>query len=352
MPAPEFPQVLLDNLSTAVVVLDCELTVVLANPAAEALLDLSAKQARGQGLSRLLPRAQAYARLIRRVLRDRQALTERDLWIELAEKRFVNVDCTVTPLLGSGRLHVLIELTALSGQKRITREEHLLAQNESVRALLRGLAHEIRNPLGGLRGAAQLLERELDDDSLTEYTQVVIREADRLQDLLKRLLGPPALPDFRRLNLHEATERVYALISAEAPTGVNVVRDYDPSIPELSLDLDMLIQAVLNVAVNAVQAVSGAGQVILRTRVHRQSTIGTRRHRLVAAIDVIDDGPGIPELLNETLFYPMVSGRVDGTGLGLSIAQSLVNQHAGLIEFSHTGEGTTFSILLPVEVLP
>jgi two-component system nitrogen regulation sensor histidine kinase GlnL len=301
-------------------------------------------------LSRLLPRAQAYERLIRWVIRERRVSTERDLWIELTEQRFVNVDCTVTPLVGRGSLHVLIELSTLSEQKRITREEHLVAQNESVRALLRGLAHEIRNPLGGLRGAAQLLERELDDIGLTEYTQVIVREADRLQDLLKRLLGPPTLPNFRPLNLHEVTERVYALISTQAPPGVSLVRDYDPSIPELSIDLDLLIQAVLNVTMNAVQAVAGAGRVVLRTRVHRQSTIGTRRHRLVAAIDVVDDGPGIPEPLDGTLFYPMVSGRVDGTGLGLSIAQSLVNQHAGLIEFSQNAGLTTFSILLPVEV--
>ena len=349
MSAPTPIRMLFDSLTTAVVLVDADLAVRLANPAAEALLELSAKQAVGQSLDKLLPSAGAYTDLLLRVLRDGRELTVRDLWIELADGRVVNADCTVTPVLDGEGLNILTELTPLSERKRITREEQLLSQNESVRLLLRGLAHEIRNPLGGLRGAAQLLERELASPALSEYTQVIIREADRLQELVSRLVGPRTLPEFRPTNIHEVTERVYSLISVDAPSALSVVRDYDPSIPALSVDPELLIQAVLNVALNAVEAVAGAGQVTLRTRIRRQATIGARQHRLVVVIDVVDDGPGVPEPLDATVFYPMVSGKLNGTGLGLSIAQSLVNQHRGLIEFSRAGGNTTFSILLPVE---
>lgn len=339
----------LEHMSTAVVVLDAELTVVAANPSAEELLAQSAKQAIGQSLTRLMPRAHAYARMIRRVLREGEALTARDLRLDLDEHQPVIVDCTVTPVVEpSTKAAVVIELRPLSEQKRISSEEHLVAQNESVRALLRGLAHEIRNPLGGLRGAAQLLERELDDASLAEYTQVIVNEADRLQDLMTRLMGPRVVARRRATNLHEVTERVYTLLRAESPEVIDIRRDYDPSIPEVRADPELIIQAVLNVARNAVQAVSDGGTVALVTRVRRQTTIGSRRHKLVASIDVVDDGPGVPEPLDEAIFYPMVTGRADGTGLGLYIAQSLVNQHGGLIEFERAFERTTFSILLPV----
>jgi two-component system nitrogen regulation sensor histidine kinase GlnL len=227
-----------------------------------------------------------------------------------------------------------------------------MSQNESARALVRGLAHEIRNPLGGLRGAAQLLERELGTEELKEYTRIIVHEADRLQALVDRLLGPRMLPSKRLINIHEVTERVRALIQAEAPGGIVVDRDYDPSIPELYADPELLIQATLNVAQNAVQAVADAGHILLRTRVHRQYTIGQRRHRLVARIDICDNGAGIREDLKDLIFYPMVTGRNDGTGLGLSIAQSLVNQHAGLIECHSEPGNTTFSILLPLVNVP
>jgi two-component system nitrogen regulation sensor histidine kinase GlnL len=263
----------------------------------------------------------------------------------------VTVDCVMTPLSGAGsgaRSLVLVEFIALDRHKQISREERLVADSESARQVLRGLAHEIRNPLGGLRGAAQLLERELADEELREYTRVIVHEADRLQNLMDRMLGPRTPPRLRAVSIHEVTERVFALISAEAPPGVRVEKDYDPSIPELAADAELLIQAVLNVARNAVEAVEGRGQVLLRTRIHRQFTIGQRHHRLVARIDVVDDGPGVPEDLQERVFHPLVTGRHAGTGLGLSIAQSLVNQHGGLIECESRPGHTVFSILLPV----
>jgi two-component system nitrogen regulation sensor histidine kinase GlnL len=213
--------------------------------------------------------------------------------------------------------------------------------------LIRGLAHEVKNPLVGLRGAAQLLERRLDEAELREYTQVIIGEADRLQALVDRMLGPATLPQHVELNIHEVLERVRQLVEAEA--GLAIDADYDPSIPDLVGDRDQLIQAMLNLLRNAVQSVDGEGRVAIRSRSHRQVTIGQQRHRLVIGIDVIDDGPGIPAEMVESIFYPMVTGRVGGTGLGLSIAQELIHRHGGLIECTSRPGETVFRVLLPLE---
>lgn len=340
---------IVDNLTTAVLVLDRDLRLLSLNPAAEALLDVSAKQVRGVRLRRLLPAAKIFEAALLRVVESGHPLTERDMQLALTGSPPIIVDCVITPVsehaLPGG---LLVELLDLDRHKQISREEQLMSQNESARALVRGLAHEIRNPLGGLRGAAQLLERELDAEELKEYTRIIVHEADRLQALVDRLLGPRTLPRKRLINIHEVTERVRALIEAEAPGGIVVDRDYDPSIPEFYADPELLIQAALNVAQNAVQAVAEAGHILVRTRVHRQYTIGQHRHRLVARIDICDNGSGIEEDLKALIFYPMVTGRTDGTGLGLSIAQSLVNQHAGLIECHSEPGNTTFSILLPI----
>ncbi len=342
---------IVDYLTTAVVVLDRTLRLHSLNPAAEALLDVSANQVRGVRLRELLPEAEIFEAALERVIDSDHPFTERDMQLPLPGSTSITVDCVMTPLSDAVLFGgVLVELVDLDRHKQISREEQLVSQNESARALVRGLAHEIRNPLGGLRGAAQLLERELGSEDLKEDTRVIVHEADRLQALVERLLGPRARPCMRPVNVHEITERVRTLIDAEAPSGVVVDRDYDPSIPDLDADPALLIQALLNVVRNAVQAVDGAGRVLITTRVHRQYTIGQRRHRLVARIDVSDNGSGIPDELRELVFYPMVTGRADGTGLGLSIAQSLVNQHGGLIECQSEPGNTTFSILLPIGI--
>jgi two-component system nitrogen regulation sensor histidine kinase GlnL len=339
---------IVDYLTTAVLVLDRTLRLHSLNPAAEALLDVSAKQVRGMRLRELLPEAEIFEAALERVIESDHPLTERDMQLPMPSAS-ITVDCVMTPLADAVPVGgVLVELVDLDRHKQISREEQLLSQNESARALVRGLAHEIRNPLGGLRGAAQLLERELGSEDLKEYTRVIVHEADRLQALVDRLLGPRARPCMRPVNVHEITERVRTLIDAEAPSGVVVDRDYDPSIPDLYADPALLIQALLNVVRNAVQAVEGAGRVLVTTRVHRQYTIGQRRHRLVVRVDVSDNGSGIPDELRALIFYPMVTARSDGTGLGLSIAQSLVNQHGGLIECQSKPGNTTFSILLPI----
>jgi two-component system, NtrC family, nitrogen regulation sensor histidine kinase GlnL len=213
---------------------------------------------------------------------------------------------------------------------------------------MRNLAHEIKNPLGGIRGAAQLLERELPDPELSEFTQVIVKEADRLQSLMNRLLTPNRLPRVEAVNIHEVMERVRTLLLAEFPDGLAIVRDYDTSLPELSGDREQLIQAILNVARNAAQATGGRGEIRFVTRIERQVTIARSRHRLAIAVSVEDDGPGVAPEIAERIFYPLVSGREGGTGLGLSLAQSYAAQHQGIIEFESIPGRTRFTVLLPV----
>jgi two-component system, NtrC family, nitrogen regulation sensor histidine kinase GlnL len=239
---------------------------------------------------------------------------------------------------------------------RVEREEREFNQAVANRELIRNLAHEIRNPLGGLRGSAQLLERELERPGLREYTQVIIKEADRLQQLMDRLLTPNRLPHLGRVNVHEVCERVRSLILAEFPLGVTIVRDYDASLPEIHGDREQLIQAVLNIVRNAAQALSATaaerpngGEIILRTRIARSVTIARHRHRLALELQVIDNGPGIPAELRERMFHPLVSGRPGGTGLGLTLAQTHVQLHNGLIECESRHARTAFRILLPLK---
>ena len=340
---------IIDNLTTAVLLLDTDLRLLAMNPAAEELLDVSANQLLGTSVERLLPETALFDAALARAAASGARFTEREMRLALGAQT-ITVDCSVTPIgERCGELQLLVELVRVDRHRQMSRDEQGVARNASVRALMRGLAHEIGNPLGGLRGAAQLLERELADDALKEYTQVIVHEADRLQNLLDRMLGPRTLPSKRSINIHEVTERVRALLRAEAPAGVHVARDYDPSIPPVHADPELLIQATLNVARNAVQALDGRGELGLRTRIQRRFTIGQICHRLVVRIEVHDDGPGVPEELREQIFFPLVTGRGDGTGLGLSIAQSLVHQHDGLIEYVSAPGDTRFSLILPVE---
>ncbi|HQU14571.1 MAG TPA: nitrogen regulation protein NR(II) [Gammaproteobacteria bacterium] len=343
-------QRVLENLSVAVLLLGDGLTLRYLNPAAEMLLEVSARQARGFHLNQLLPGTECLTPILAQALAGAHPYTERGLELRLPIDRLVTVDCTVTPILeADSSPAVVLELLQVDRHLRITREENLIAQSQVTRALIRGLAHEIKNPLGGLRGAAQLLERELPGAHLREYTRIIIGEADRLQSLVDRMLGPNGLPRKREINLHQVVEHVRNLVEVEAPAGVRIQRDYDPSIPPLWADPDQLVQALLNIVRNALQAVADQGTIALRTRAQRQFTIGTRRHKLVARIDVVDDGPGIPPELQESIFFPMITGRAGGTGLGLSIAQSLVNQHGGLIEYTSRPGHTEFTLLLPLE---
>jgi len=341
---------ILENLNTSVLLFDGELRLKYINPAGEMLFAASAKQIAGQSIEELLPHSGQFTVALRRAHESGNPYTEREVQLILVNQQTITVDCTVTPLnehhQESG---LLMELLQLDRHLRIAREEMLLAQYQASRSLIRGMAHEIKNPLGGLRGAAQLLEREFTDTKLKEYTQVIISEADRLQNLLDRMLGPNALPHKRLINIHEIVERVYTLLEAEAPEGITIIKDYDPSLPEFEADPEQLIQAVLNITRNALQALNEQGRIILQTRIQRNFTLGQKHHKNVACINIIDDGPGIAADMIETIFYPMITGRPEGTGLGLPIAQSLVNQHGGLIECSSRPGKTVFTVLLPLE---
>lgn len=342
---------ILGNLNTAVLLFDAELRLCYINPAGELLLAVSANAVLGKGAGELVtcPAEPVEVRL-RDSLDTRQPFTEREVELCRPDGDLIRVNCTVLPLHQfESDAQLLMELHQVDRQIRITREEHLISQHQATQALLRGLAHEIKNPLGGLRGAAQLLERELPSQELREYTRIIIDEADRLQGLLNRMLGPNQLPQLRDVNIHHVLEHVRGLLTAEYPTGPAINRDYDPSIPDLRADSDRLIQALLNIARNGAEAAGDAGELSFRTRVLRQFTLGNELHRLVLRVEIADTGPGIPEKLLERIFFPMVSGRAGGTGLGLPIAQELINQHGGLIECESRPGSTRFFVYLPLE---
>ena len=338
---------ILDSLTRAVMVIDAERRIMRMNAAAESLLQLSSRQASGERLTQLVPALAVLGDPIGQAFTQGASYTEREMRLALGPDRTITVDCAITPLDGASSL--LLEFEQLDRHLRISRENRLIAQNQAIRELIRGLAHEIKNPLGGLRGAAQLLESDLSDEDQKEYTRIIISEADRLRTLVNGLLGPESRIERAPTNLHEVLERVRHLAVAEAPAGVEIHRDYDPSIPTLPAAGDQLIQALLNLVRNALQAVGESGRITLQTRSQRRFTIGDRQHRLVARVDVIDDGPGIAPELQDQIFYPMVTGRAEGSGIGLPIAQNLVNQHGGLIECASEPGRTVFTVWLPLE---
>jgi two-component system, NtrC family, nitrogen regulation sensor histidine kinase GlnL len=343
----------LDQLATAVVVVDAGLAVRYMNPSAENLFELSSRNVGGQPITELFSRTAVLESAIDYARAHNCSYTEHDLELGVNGRARLHLSCTVTPLeqpVARGD-EVLLEFRHIEQQLRIAREERMLDQSQANRELIRNLAHEIKNPLGGIRGAAQLLDRELERPNLHEYTQVIMKEADRLQMLMDRLLTPHRLPQPRPLNMHEVLERVRSLILAEYPGNLRLKRDYDVSLPLLTGDREQLIQAVLNITRNAAQALAaaGGGEIRLRTRVARQVTLARRRYRHALAIEISDNGPGIPAELQGRIFYPLVSGREGGSGLGLTLAQNFINQHHGVISFESAPGNTTFEILLPVE---
>jgi two-component system nitrogen regulation sensor histidine kinase GlnL len=337
----------LDTLSTAVLIVDERLRLCHANSAAENLFAFSMRSYLDSPLDRVLPGNPSLFAMLHHALDAQAGYNENDLTLDLPGGTTLHASCVITPI-ESGEPLLVLEFRALDQQLKIAREEKLLELQQLNRELMRNLAHEIKNPLGGIRGAAQLLERELPNDELVEYTQVIVKEADRLQTLMDRLLTPHRLPQFGPLNVHEVLERVRSVVLAEFPADLRVQRDYDVSLPDLTGDKEQLIQAMLNVARNAAQALNGKGTIRLCTRIARNVTLARTRYRQAIQIDVIDDGPGVPELLQDKIFYPLVSGRDDGTGLGLSLAQNFVHQHSGIIEFESEPGRTRFTIMLPL----
>ena len=337
----------LELLATAVLMLDDRLRVTYANPAAETLLAHGRKHLIGAPVDRAIPGNPVFADRLARAAADDAGFTENELLLDVAGQP-LTLWCVVTPVVEAGAPALVLELREVDQQLRIAREAKLVEQQQANRELVRNLAHEIKNPLGGIRGAAQLLERELPGPELREFTQVIVKEADRLQSLMNRMLTPHRLPQIEMINVHEVLERVRTLLAAEYPDGLAVRRDYDPSLPDLPGDKESLIQAILNVARNAAQAMKGRGEIAIRTRIARQVTVARSRHRLAVAVEIEDNGPGVPAELADKIFFPLVSGRDGGTGLGLSLAQNFVHQHHGLIEFESVPGRTRFTILLPV----
>lgn len=347
-------RLLLDNLTTAVLLLDAELRLQYMNPAAEMLLAVSGQRNHGQFISELFTESPEALSALRQAVSQAHPFTKREATLTSLNGHSLTVDYAVTPIPARRETLLLLEIHPRDRLLRITKEEAQLSKQETTKLLVRGLAHEIKNPLGGIRGAAQLLSRELHEPSLRDYTDVIIEEADRLRNLVDRMLGSNKLPSLALTNIHEVLERVCSLVDLESQGSITLVRDYDPSIPDVLIDREQMIQAVLNIVRNAMQALASQndlhlGRITLRTRTLRQFTIGHTRHRLVCKVEIIDNGPGIPPELQDTIFYPMVSGRADGTGLGLAITQNIISQHQGLIECeSHPGH-TVFALFLPLE---
>ena len=314
------PQDILDNISTGIIALDARLAVTAMTAAAEALLQLSEARSLGQHASQLLAQPEDWLASLEQARDEVTPIVRRGMNLHLHSGQLIQVDLVITPLMGDPDLEgLLLELQPVDRLLRISRDESLLHAQTTTQQVIRGLAHEIKNPLGGVRGAAQLLARELPDDSLAEYTNIIIREADRLRDLVDRLLGPDRQPSMEPVNIHEILEHVRNLVCVEAGRQQIVHRDYDPSLPDITGDRAQLIQALLNITRNALQAAPDIDQcsIELRTRSQRQFTIGTQRHRLVCRVDIVDNGPGIPEDRQQAIFVPMVTSRAEGTGLGL-----------------------------------
>jgi two-component system nitrogen regulation sensor histidine kinase GlnL len=346
----------LDLLASAVLVLDADGRIAYANAAAEHLLENSIKTLLRQKLSDLFLNPESLAAVCKQAAAHQFADKRQDLVLERAGREALHVHIIVTSL-DYPDMPVLIELRENVQQIKLDREERLFDQSQANKELIRNLAHEIKNPLGGIRGAAQLLELELPErhlKELREYTQVIVKEADRLQTLVDRLLAPHRSPHIvGDVNIHEVCERVRSLIMAEFPNGLEIKRDYDLSVPEFRGDKEQLIQAVLNIAHNAAQALSsrikaGDACLTLRTRVARQMTLAKVRYRLALDLHIVDNGPGIPSDIRDRIFYPLVSGREGGSGLGLTLAQTFVQQHMGVIECESRPGHTDFRILIPL----
>ncbi len=342
---------IVESLATAVAAFDPSLRLVWMNPAAEELFALGLRQGQRLRLADLFPGRTELVQRAEEVLQWPRMVSERETWLQRPGAPDRLVDVTLSPLpVEDGNLGLLAEATLTDRRSRIAQEGRRIEEQRAVRRVIRGLAHEVKNPLGGLRGATQLLARHLDDPDLAEYTEVIDREVDRLLKLLDQLQAPQGDRSHGPVNIHAALERVRRLVQAEAPESVAIQSDYDPSLPEVVADFDQLVQVFLNLARNAIQAVAEQpdGRVALRTRVERNFTIDGELHRLALRVEVADNGPGIPEEERSQIFYPLVTSRAEGRGLGLAIAQDLVTHHGGVIDLHSERGATVFQVILPL----
>jgi len=342
-----YQQTLANQLVTAVLILDENLNICYANPAAEALLIKSLYKLYGCSFDVIFTNTSLTEARLSQLLATGQEFTDSDIVIEFSESHRFTAEITASSVEFDRVPHVILEFKQIDQQKQISLEVFQQQQWIAARDLIKGLAHEIKNPLGGLRGAAQLLNKELTPDQ-QEYTAMIIEQADRLTNLVDRLLGPNQLPEIQSHNIHSVLEKVSQLVSYSSEKNIELQRDYDPSIPNIECDQEKVQQAVLNIINNAIQAISEENTITLKTRIASNKTINGQLVKLSAQISIIDDGPGIPAHIQDTIFYPMVSGRSDGTGLGLSISQTLINQHHGKLSCHSRPGHTEFIILLPL----
>lgn len=346
-----YQQSLANQLVTAVIILNDSLEIVYINPAAEALLNRSIYRLYGITSDKIFADTSINRHRLEQLLETGQEFTDSDIIIELNANHRFTAEVTASSVDLQNSPHVLLEVKQIDQQKQISLEVFQHQQWLAARDLIKGLAHEIKNPLGGLRGAAQLLSREVNQDQ-QEYTSMIIEQADRLTNLVDRLLGPNQLPQFKKQNIHSILEKVCQLVSFSTNKKMILARDYDPSLPYIECDQEKLQQAVLNIVNNAIQVITDKNKIKIRTRIASNKTIYGKRVKLAVKISIIDDGPGIPAEIQDTLFYPMVSGRSNGTGLGLSISQTLVNQHQGKLSCHSRPGHTEFTILLPLSQQP
>lgn len=348
MPADDAERHYVDHIHTALLGCDDDLRIWEMNPAAEALFEISSRHARGRTLADLFLDGDAIVACARQARDKEHTVSAYELPMVVAPRRSMRVDLTVTPLRGGADpVSLLLELNRADRFLSRAREEQRADRHAAGREILRGLAHEIKNPLGGLRGAAQLLDDELQDREQREYTRIIIHEADRLRNLVDRIMGSYRPIDPRPLNIHEVLEHVRKLVQAEVREGLTVARDYDPSLPPIHGDREQLIQVVLNIVRNAVEALEGRGEIRFRTRIVSPRYIGRQWHQHVLTVDIEDNGPGIEEALQDRIFYPMITTHPEGGGLGLSIAQDVIHRHGGAIELESQPGQTRFSLLLP-----
>lgn len=340
----------LEQLATGVILLDAELRVRALNLSAENLLEVSASRAIDLPLAESLDPGNEWLPLLAEACRENLPMVRRAIALTTRSGQERTVDLTISPTSGAKGAGLLLELNMVDRLQAISRDENEWETQATLREIMKGVAHEVKNPLGGIRGAAQLLAAELSEPSLSDYTDIIISEVDRLRTLVDRMLGPRERLEQVNTNIHEVVEHVRALIEAEASGSIHIERDYDPSLPEFIADPAQLTQAILNLVRNAWQACGEGGVITLRTRVLRQFTVGGHRHKLVCSVQVEDNGPGVPEDILPRLFLPMVTGHAQGTGLGLSIAQRIANQHGGLIQAKSEPGDTCFTLLLPMEI--
>jgi two-component system nitrogen regulation sensor histidine kinase GlnL len=308
---------LVENMDTAVLLFDSSLTLIAINPAGENLLQASTRKLMGKSYKHVFPQNKECHDILTTILEENRTITEREIRLILITGQTITIDFSATPISGPQQVsEIIVEITHVDRLLRLAREDHLQEQYEATRKILKGIAHEVKNPLGGLRGAAQLLDMELEDETQKEYTRVIIKEADRLSGLVDAMAGPNKPLDLQSINIHACLEHVRTLINAEYPEIVSISTNYDPSLPEFT------------------------------TRPAGRFTIGNILHRTVLQLDIEDNGPGIPEDLQATVFYPLITGKPEGTGLGLSIVQNIINQHHGLVEFTSRKGKTVFSIFL------